>query len=85
MTDPRKGALVLRNKLLAMGLPGGYAVHCANEALAWYDDKPQERAFMFRLRRAEYCRRRYFARWGLRVGRRHTTCPPHRVRARRKK
>jgi len=60
--NPKKGAVVLYRKLRAMGLTRSYAKHCAAESLAYY--KPG-REHLFNLRRAEYCRRRYFARWGL--------------------
>jgi len=65
----RAGARLQIARLVSLGLPRWYAEACARESVASAVDNARRGLpwlFFFRLRRAEYCRRRYTARWGLR-------------------
>jgi len=69
----RAAARLLMNKLHTFGLPEGYVRQCARESLAWLRTRQGEALGLklFFLRRAEYCRKRYYARWGMARAPRH--------------
>lgn len=65
----RAGARLVMRRMRALGLPASYADACAREAVTLAIDNARRGLpwlFFFRLRRAEYCARRYTARWGFR-------------------
>lgn len=62
---------LLHRRLLAFGLPADYAGRCVAESVAlrrhWERNNvvPPSSLSLFNLRRAQYCAKRYTARWGL--------------------